>query len=368
MKHSLVLVVLAISTLMGQTPVSVLVPNTTQHPHYLFNDSYTYDQVDFTGLPWSFYWNNAATSPPPATLRTRCALEQVGGAKYNYNADIGWFRYPVPGGDGSWPAANGTYPLAATGEYLETSQFGPIGATNPIGFTFYGEFAGQASPPSSPTGAGSANFFLEAVYFTDRECSDIGTEYGWFRMVSNSYSGDTPANSATFYYSAFTNCNIDYGCWDTIANQVGSPYVTATITNLAPNAANTYSYTYKAIRSGANFSVSVLDPASGNPVSCQWSISTGGGSTGDCLFNVPIQGWYAPASVTNTGFIVVATQSSHLYPSQAGQQYPLLYDYASRMAGAAPATNIVPTAEPSGAQSCGGFACLDARSLQVLYQ
>jgi hypothetical protein len=277
----------------------------------------------------------------------------------------------VPGGNGSWPAANGTEPLAVTGEYLETAQFGPTGGTSPVGFVFNGEFAGQTSPASTPTQAYYASFYLEAVYFTDRECSDAGTEYGWYRMVANSYSGDTPTNSVTFYYSEFSNCNIDYGCWDTNGDQVGSPDATATITNLAANGSGTRQYKYQAIRSGADFQLSVLDPSSGLPVTCTWSISTGGGSSGACQFSMPIQSYYPPASQTGTGYIVVTSQSSHLYPAITGDPYPEWYDYAQREFGAAPPTNVVPTTEPNGTKSCltsgAGYACLNAQSLQVLY-
>ena len=57
--------------------------------------------------------------------------------------------------------------------------------TNPAGFVFNGEFAGQTKPLTVRT-EGPLRYFVEAVYFTDRECSDAGTEYGWYRMVSNS--------------------------------------------------------------------------------------------------------------------------------------------------------------------------------------
>ncbi len=359
------------SALWAQTPVPVLVPHTLLHDHYLFNRSFTYDGQDHTGLPWRFYYATVGASPPPTTLRTRCALQQVNGAPYDH-ANFGWFRFPVPGGSGTWPPATGAEPLAVTGEYLETAKFGPMSGANPAGFVFNGEFAGQAKPMSSPTSGDNTHFFIEAVYFTDRECSDAGTEYGWYRMVANSYSGDMPPNSLVFYYTKFANCNLDYGCWDINGHQVQSPVATATITSVAPNAAGTYQYKYQAIRSGSDFNVSLLDPGTDAPVTCQWSLSSGGGSSGTCQFSVPIESWYPAAAQISSGYIVVTTQSSHLHPSMTGAPYPEWYDYEVGGVGGAPPTNVVPTTEPNGTKSCltngKGYACLDALSLEVLYE
>jgi len=364
------LVLVAVAALYAQTPVRVLVPHTTPHDHYLFNGSFTYDGQDYTGLPWNFYYVNAGASPPPTTLRSRCALEQVNGAPYGH-ANFGWFRFPAPNDPWVWPPANGTEPLAATGEYLETARFGPMGGANPVGFVFDGEFAGKADPPSVPDDP-YRHYFLEAVYFTDRECSDAGTEYGFYRFVADSQIGDTPPNAVTFYHATFGNCNLDYGCWDVLGHQVQGQFVSASMTNLAPNSAGAYEYKYQVIRNGSEFNVSVLDPSSGIPVTCQWTLPKGGGATGACEFAVPIESWYPAAEQINNGYVVVATQSSHLYPAMTGQAYPQWYDFGSLKAGGSPPTNIVPSMEPNGDQSCltngAGFACLKAVSLDVLYQ
>jgi hypothetical protein len=360
---------LSVPALWAQTPVSVLVPHTTPHDHYLFNRSFTYDEQDYTGLPWLFYYVNVGASPAPTTLRTRCSLQPVNGAPYGH-ADFGWFRFPAP--SGPWIPANGTEPLAATGEYLETEQFGPMGSANPVGFLFHGEFAGETNPPSSEIQDEQKHYFVEVAYFTDRECSDAGTEYGWYRTVASSESGDAPSNSLTFYYGIFNNCNVDYACWDVFGHQVQTQSATATITNLAPNSEGAYEYKFQVIRGGSNFNLSVLDPSSGGPVTCQWSISTGGESSGACHFSVPIASWYPSADQINRGYIVVGTQSSHLYPALTGEPYPEWYDYAPGKTGGAPPTNIVPATEPNGTQSCltqgQGYACLKALSVQVLYE
>jgi len=361
---------IAASALCAQTAVSVLVPHTSPHDHYLFNRSQHFDGQDYTGLPWRFYYANVGSNPPPATLRTRCALQQVDGTPYNH-ANFGWFRFPEPGGPDIWPEANGTEPLAATGEYLATARFGPIENTNPVGFVFNGEFAG-VTKPLSVREPGPMHYFVEAVYFTDRECSDGGTEFGWYRMVSNSAYGDWAVNSFTFYYSDFTNCGIDYGCWDTNGHRLGESVETATITSAAPNKAGTYQYKFQAIRNGSNFNLSLLDPGTNTPVTCQWSFSTGGGSSGACEFSLPIESWYPAASQINSGYVVVATQSSRLYPAMTGAAYPQWYDYGLAGKGATPPTNVVPTTEPNGTKSClfhgTGYACLDAVGLQVLYE
>jgi hypothetical protein len=368
--RSALIALLACPALWAQTPVSVLVPRTTLHDHYLFNRSFSYDSQDYTGLPWRFYYANVGASPTPTTLRTRCALQQVNGTPYD-QADFGWFRYPVPGGNGAWPAYNGSEPLAVPGEYLETAQFGPMEGANPVGFVFNGEFAGQTHPASSPT-HGNSHYFIEAVYFTDRECSDAGTEYGFYRYPANSDYGDAPANSFTFYYAKFSNCNDDYGCWDIDGHQVQAVGASVNISAVAPNAAGTYQYKFQVIRSSADFDVSLLDPDSGSPVACQWSFPTGGGSSGPCRFPVPIESWFPTVDQLESGYIVVATQTSHLYPAMTGASYPEWYDYTFAKSGAAPPTNVVPTSEPNGTKSClyngAGYACLNALSLDVLYQ
>ncbi len=362
--HRLFLAVLTAPALWGQTPVPALVPNTTRHARYLFNRFWTYDGQDYTGLPWLLYYVNVGESPPPGTLRTQCTLQAVNGAPYDH-ATFGWFRFPAPNGPDIWPPADGTEPLAATGEYLETSQIGPVGATSPIGFVFNGEFGGEANPASKPDPP-YTHYFLETVYFTDRECSDGGMEYGFYRTVADSDVGDTPANAFAFYYSTFNNCNLDYGCWDVLGHQVHGSFTTTSIRNVAANTSGTYQYKFQVTRSGATFNVAILDPGSGHPVTCQWAFPTEtgtGGGNGPCRFAVPIVGFYASPEQLTNGYIVVATQSSHLYPES--------YDYSSFKLGGAPPTNIVPTHEPNGSPSCvtngSGFACLKAISLDVLF-
>ena len=79
MARTLIAAFVAASALCAQTPVSVLVPKTSLHDHYLFSRSQHFDGQDYTGLPWRFYYANVGSNPPPATLRTRCVLQPVDG-------------------------------------------------------------------------------------------------------------------------------------------------------------------------------------------------------------------------------------------------------------------------------------------------
>ena len=57
-------------------------------------------------------------------------------------------------------------------------------------------------------------------------------------MVSHGFQftyGDWAVNSFTFYYSDFTNCGVDYGCWDTNGQRIGESVETVNITNATPN-------------------------------------------------------------------------------------------------------------------------------------
>jgi hypothetical protein len=332
---------IALPALRAQTPVSVLQQNTVLHGHYLFNQSWQYDQLDYDGLPHIFYFANANTQPPSGTLRQRCALSHIIGTPYNH-ADFDWFNYP------DYSPADGMFPYASPGEYLSSEQFQPNGFGSPVGFDFVGEFGGEVT---SPTPSSSGSYFIEAAYFTDRECSDAGTEYGWYREPASFFSGDQAVDSVTFYYSDFTNCNIDQMCWDVNGQQIGQPTATATITGIPANSQGRM-YRFRAIRSGGNFVISVLDPSSGAVASgCSAFISVPGvgnsSASGDCQFSVPIASWYPSVTVTQSGFLVAASQSSHIYPPPTG---------SPRGNGGVPPANLP------------ALIGLNASSFQVLYQ
>lgn len=333
---------LAMPLVQAQTPMSVLQANTVLHDDYLFNESWTYDQQDYSGLPHMFYFANSNTQPPVGTRRSRCALTHVSGGPYGH-ADFDWFNYP------DYSPADGTFPYASPGEYLASENFQPNGLGSPVGFDFEGEFGGSVT---TPTPASSGSYYLEAAYFTDRACSDAGTEYGWYRFPSNYYSGDQAINSVTFYYSDFTNCNIDFMCWDINGQQVGQPTGTATLTNIPVNSQGSYEYHFRAIRSGGYFIITLFDPVYNSiPNGCSAAIDvpTVGSYTvsGDCQFWVPIASWYPAEAVTQSGYLVAASQSSRTYPPPVG---------SPRGSGGPPPTNLP------------GLVGLNANSFQVLYQ
>lgn len=340
------LAVLVTAPLYAQTQVAVLQPNTMLHDDYLFNESWTYDQQDYSGLPHMFYFANSNTQPPVGTRRTRCALTHINGTPYGH-ADFDWFNYP------DYSPADGSFPYASPGEYMASENFGPNQFGNPEGFDFEGEFGGSVTSPTSPS---SGSYYLEAAYFTDRECSDAGTEYGWFRFPSNFYSGDQAIDSVTFYYSVFTNCNIDFMCWDTNGQQIGQPTATATLTGI-PSRAGGYEYRFRAIRSGGYFVISLINPDDGTiPWPCSAAIfvpnlNLDGNDysqslSGSCQFWIPNAAWYPGESVTQNGYLVVASQSSRTYPPPVG---------SPRGSGGPPSSNLP------------ALIGLNANSLQVLY-
>jgi hypothetical protein len=301
----------------AQSPAPVLQPGFL-HDHYLFNQTWQYDAQDYSSLPWTFYYANVSTEPTPGTRRGRCALTQVNGMPYGH-ANFDWFDYQ------DYSPADGEFPYAPPGEYLA----GQTGAGKLTGFDFDAEFGGA---PTSPTTAG---FFVEAVYFTDRECSDGGAEYGWYRLPASS-TGDQPLDSVTFYYSVFTNCNGDFMCWDTNGMQVFQNTTTVTLTTIpcnsrstvGPNCVASYQpgwleYDFKAIRRDSWFTITLLDPVTKTvPAGCSASISPSTlwiGQRGTrCELSIPIASWYPSPLTTESGYIVAAAQSSRTHPPPAG--------------------------------------------------
>ena len=303
----------------AQTLIPLLQPGAL-HDHYLFNQTWQYDAQDYASLPWTFYYANVSTEAPSGTRRTRCAFSQVNGTPYGH-ANFDWFNYP------DYSAADGEYSYAPPGEYLA----GPTSLGKLVGFDFDSEFGGSTTAPTT------AGFFVEAVYFTDRECSDAGTEYGWYRLPASS-AGDQALDSVTFYYSVFTNCNGDFMCWDTNGLQVFQNTTTVTLATIpcnskstvGPNCLPSYEtgwleYNFKAIRNGSWFVITLSDPVTRTiPMGCSASISpstVGISQRGtSCEFSVAIASWYPSSMVTESGYIVAATQASRSHPPPAGLQ------------------------------------------------
>jgi hypothetical protein len=305
-------------SIQAQTRTPLLHPDAL-HDHYLFNQTWQYDAQDYASLPWTFYYTNVSTEAPSGTRRSRCALGPVNGTPYGH-ANLDWFNYT------DYSAADGEYPYAPPGEYLA----GPTGLGKLLGFDFDGEFGGLTSTPTI------AGFFVEAVYFTDRECSDAGTEYGWYRLPALS-TGDQALDSVTFYYSVFTNCNGDFMCWDTNGLQVFQNTTTVTLTSIPCNSRSTVGanclptsyqtgwleYDFRAIRRGSWFVITLLDPITKRiPAGCSASASPSEIEIRQrgtrCEFSVAIANWYPSSMVTESGYIVAATQSSRTHLPSTG--------------------------------------------------
>src|SRR5258708_3418031 len=89
-----------------------------------------------------------------------------------------------------FPGNPGSRQLAAN----ENPQFSYPGART-TGFTFNGEFIGQAVSPQI-----ADQYYLEAAYVSDRECFDEGAEYGGIDFRSSG-QGHRETSRPTFLFS-----------------------------------------------------------------------------------------------------------------------------------------------------------------------
>lgn len=308
-------------------------PTGGAHDLYLYNESWQVDN-DWggIGLPHAFYYANASSQPPAGTRRQRCAFERIEEGPYGYpGVHLDWYTFdPQP------VLQDGQYPYAPPGEYYASPVFGPGGAGSPRGFDFVGEFAGFTSPPS----ASSPSWTVQAVYFSDQRCFQAGAEYGLARYLAVHIdenpgaplpdafpTQDQPADSITFYYSRFTNCNGDFACWDSQGHVVLQNTAIATITGIPPNSRGTYEYRFRVIRADGHFAISLIDALSQDPDSelpvsgcagVSWAIETAdrtgyeeiGSAPGPvCQFSIPMASWFRGVS-TASGSMTVATQTS----------------------------------------------------------
>jgi hypothetical protein len=85
-------------------------------------------------------------------------------------------------------ARAGNYPLVYGGEEFNVSPY----YTGVAGISVLGSFNGTGS-----SGGGTAT---EVAYFTTRDCSDAGTEYGFVNNLT--------AGVSYFYWDIFANCGV----------------------------------------------------------------------------------------------------------------------------------------------------------------
>jgi len=89
---------------------------------------------------------------------------------------------------------DGSVPTNITTLFLEAST--SINLTGTKGIAFVGEFQGGSSADVS------SGYVDEAVFYTERACTDFDLEYGFARVI-------TPSSDDTiFYYSDYTNCSV----------------------------------------------------------------------------------------------------------------------------------------------------------------
>ncbi len=363
-------------TIRNVTSVPILTPNTLPHDYYLFNGPSNIDIAgDLAGLPHLFPAAGALTDPAPGTTRGRCSLVTNPGTNYVPPGAFSWFFYNPAG------PANGMLPLAPPGEYMESPLLsygipGPYYQTT--GFSFNGEFIGQAAAPQTANQA-----YVESAYVSDRECFDGDAEYGWYRAPVFSDSGTSanqPPNVLTFYYSAFTNCHANYACEYADGTQVVQLSNFYTVTLNSPNAAGTWQFNFQAFRTTSNFGnglvssfvLSITDPETGAPAPCSVvqtplnafpaSMSLTGvaftrsGYCSEVFVGIDLS-WYPEPVVTNTGYITFADASNTYFPES--------WFYNGSPAGNAPPTsNVVPTTYPNGrTASMAGFNIVSASEI-----
>jgi hypothetical protein len=368
------------SGLLAQSNVVPILTGSTRHDHYLFNQGWQFDERDYASLPHSFYFDNANTSPPVDTQRsaTYCEINSNPATGYNPAAPFDWYLlgpYFSATSEGAQTFfKNSGLPdeaYASIGEYYESAQFSYTSASE-IGFQFVAEFNGQHHEPQTTNGS-----YVEAVYFSDRECFDGGTEYGWYHQPVDYESCcgtlDQPDNQVYFYYSEFTNCGGVFYCSTNSTNPPAGVVAQKTsqyeVTFNQLNKDSTYQFSFKVVRcpvtsncedisnSANSFVLNVTDPSTGDAINCSIS-PTPLNFEGTCKnVTIPIASWYPGTSVTNTGYIAFADRSSTVFPS-----------VVNTPSAPPPANNVVPSIYPTDPPTQARYAGLFVQSADVLYQ
>ena len=345
--------VLVGSSLMAQTLQPVQILNGANHDHYLFNGTRTVDTRDTSMLPHDFYWANANTNPPVGTPRNApwCTIVENPGTNYVPPTVLKWWQYPPPD---PMTSVEGAEPYATTGEYYQSEYFSHPSATI-TGFSFQGQFSGQHVTSTND------GYYTQAAYFSDRECFDGGTEYGWFHQPVNSGSLDQPGNQLYFYYSEFTNCGYLYVCSpdDQYADAVTQPtnLYLVTFNSLNSKSPNPdYEWIFRVLRcpaagcpgvanSSNAFAITITDPYDlSRYAQCSVTGPTNVyfAAPGLC-YNVtvaiansksfPAPQSYPGISVTNSWYITFADQSSTIFLKSTNYN----------CCGPPPVGNVVPT-------------------------
>lgn len=148
---------------------------------------------------------------------------------------------------------------------------------------------------------------VEVVYFTDRVCSDGGTEFGFTR--------DLATNDILVYWSTFANCGNDAAsvCRKTDSATPGKNFSNVQQENGGTHPAHGYriygldvnaEYTYRMFVEHRKLRVEVWNGS--QPAGCS---RTPGGRAAACAFTDAVEPWF-PIDRINAGYIVAGTQTA----------------------------------------------------------
>ncbi len=227
-----------------------------------------------------------------------------------------------------------SYPKVYGGEEFSVSP----SYTGVKGISLLGSFNGTGS-----SGSGSAS---EVAYFTTRDCSDAGTEYGFVR--------DLTGGQFYFYWTTYANCGLldsmqtnpakalcriaNDACVssNTMNCQVSDPSNVqqenadnythgVTVSNLQESYNHDYVFYYSAYvveTSGTYYwRIQVVDPSTFSLATCSFN----GGSSGNCTFDTTVGSWFPISSVYSgmAGHVVLGSSAGGPPPDISGS--PSLY-------------------------------------------
>lgn len=222
----------------------------------------------------------------------------------------------------SGTASANSYPKVHGAEEFSVSP----NYTGVKGISLYGSFNGTGS-----SGGGTAS---EVAYFTTRNCSDAGTEYGFVR--------DLTGERFYFYWTTYANCGVldslqtdpaqtfcritNNACVssNTMNCQVSDP------SNVQQESADDYSHgvAISGLQSNHNYyysayvvqvsgtykwRIQIVEPSPFGLATCAFN----GGTSGPCTFDTTVGSWFPISSVYSgmSGYLVLGTSTAGSPPS-----------------------------------------------------
>lgn len=274
--------------------------------------SYTYKFPGFSPSTDSYL---SSTSYTNGFTRSVCQIQNQSNVYWYLNTSAS-----------SGTALAGSYPKVHGGEEFSVSPY----YTGVKGISILGSFNGTGS-----SGGGAAS---EVGYFTTRDCSDAGTEYGFVR--------DLTGNQFYFYWTTYANCGVldstqtdPSKAYCRVANNacVSSNYSNCqvsdpsnvqeenadnythgvTISNLQQSYNHDYVFYFSAypvlVSSTYYWRIQVVDPSTFQLATCSFN----GGSSGDCTFDTTVGSWFPISSVYSgmAGYVVLGTSAAGSPPN-----------------------------------------------------